>query len=257
MIKLIHWSRFVDKIDAFTTTRLGGVSKAPYDTLNLSFTVQDDVANVIQNRALLFHEFGVGPNDVVLAHQTHSDRTLVVSKKDGGRGFAKYDDGMDGDGLLTTDKNLLLGIYHADCVPVFFFVPSIPLVGVVHAGEQGSLDFITQKAVQLIKEKFHVDPKDIYAYIGPTLHFSHRKISKEKAEDLLRKGYDEYGIIKLIDDKYLLDLPLLNFQLLRKEGIPTENIDVSEFCTYENKDLFFSYEREKVTGRMMSFIRLR
>lgn len=68
-------------------------------------------------------------------------------------------------------KNLALGIFHADCVPIFIYVPSISLVGIIHAGEIGSFSKITRKAIAKIKETYKIKPTEIYAFIGPSSHF--------------------------------------------------------------------------------------
>ncbi|MGI6644897.1 MAG: peptidoglycan editing factor PgeF [Bacilli bacterium] len=257
MIKLVRWPRFVKQVDAFTTTREGGVSKEEFTSLNLSFTVGDRIEDVSENRARLFREFNLDKENTVIVKQFHSDITKIVTKKDASKGYEGFLSGVEADALLTTDKNLALGIYHADCVPVFLYVPTINLVGICHAGSTGTLKFITQKCIKKIKEEYKVKPEAIYAYIGPSLHFSNNEISKEQADEYLALGLDKYGVIKVIDGKYLFDVPLFNFMQLREEGIPTTNIDISEFCTFENEELFYSYRRNKKTGRMMSFIRLR
>lgn len=136
-------------------------------------------------------------------------------------------------------------------------MPSISLVGIIHAGEIGSFSKITRKAIAKIKETYKIKPTEIYAFIGPSSHFSHRIITKDRATEILNSEDKKYGIVKLINDKYNLDLPLFNFLQLRDEGVPRENIDISEYCTYENPALFFSYARENKTGRNMSFIKIK
>lgn len=253
----IEWPRFKDEISAFTTTRVGGVSDTPFKSLNLSFTVGDSKENVIKNRKILFKDQNLSPENVVIVHQYHSDVFSEVTQKDAGKGVNDVESGVRADGLFTTEKNLALGIFHADCVPIFIYVPSISLVGIIHAGEIGSFSKITRKAIAKIKETYKIKPTEIYAFIGPSSHFSHRIITKDRATEILNSEDKKYGIVKLINDKYNLDLPLFNFLQLRDEGVPRENIDISEYCTYENPALFFSYARENKTGRNMSFIKIK
>ena len=120
--------------------------------MNLSFTVGDSKENVIKNRDILFKDQNISPKNVVIVHQYHSDVFSEVNQKDAGKGVNDVESGVRADGLFTTEKNLALGIFHADCVPIFIYVPSIPLVGVVHAGEIGSFNKITRNAVKKIKE---------------------------------------------------------------------------------------------------------
>lgn len=253
-MKKIFWPRFKDEIIAFTSTRGEGVSKAPFASLNLAYHVGDDFANVANNRKNLFSECGFTKENTVIVHQFHSDISLEVTAKVAGRGYDSFESGLEADALFTREKGLALGIYHADCVPVFLYVPRLELVGVVHAGQPGSLSNITGKMVAKILSQYDVTGADIYAFIGPSLKFGHRRITKVAALDILKQHPDYNFAVKGVDPEYFLDLPFLNFMQLVDLGIPSQNIDLYDDCTYENADDFFSYARDKTTGRMMSFI---
>lgn len=257
MLKKVLWPRFSNEIIAFTSTRQGGFSNPPFAALNLAFHVGDDVKIVRKNRAKLFGEFNFNHDNTVIVKQFHSDIVDYVTDKQAGLGYDSFDSGVAADALYTDTKGLALGIYHADCVPVFIYVPSIKVVAIIHAGEEGTLQEITHKTVEKIIEKYGVEGQDVFAYLGPSLKFGHRRISKDHASELL-KLYPNiaYGI-KGVEPEFLLDLPFINFMQLRNLGIPSINIDMFEDCTYENADDFFSYARETSTGRMMSFIALK
>lgn len=254
---MYQWQLF-KALTAVTTTREGGFSKAPYASANLAFHVGDDLDNVKRNRA---HLFGSSPlnlneNNSVFVAQFHSDITKKVSFKEAGKGFFTFEDGIIADALYTTEKGLTLGIYHADCVPVFVYVPNHHLIGVIHAGEKGSLGNITGKFITEIIKNEGVKSGEIFAHLGPSLSFAHRLISKEKAERLAALGGNIQKSVKGTHPQYFLDLPLLNILQLRSAGVPFEQISFSEECTYENNDRYFSFAKENVTGRNMSFIRL-
>lgn len=257
MIKNIYWPRFAEEICAFTTTRLGGFSKAPYSSLNLAYHVGDDHKLVRKNRHLLFKELGISESRTVIVKQFHSDIAVEVDQASAGMGTDQFESGVEADALITKEPKLNLGIYHADCVPVFIYVPSIKVIAIIHAGEEGTLGRITFKTVEKIIDKYNVSGQEIFAYLGPSLTFGHRLISADHASDLLKKYPNiAYGI-KGDGSKFFLDLPFINFMQLRDLGVPSTNIDIFEDCTYENTDDFFSYAREKITGRMMSFISLK
>lgn len=249
------WERFSD-IVAVTTLRTGGDSIFPYATNNLAFHVGDDEKIVRSNREKTFQELNAQPNKIVLTYQSHSDVTLEAEAKDGGRGYHSFEDGLVADALYTKEKELLLGVYHADCVPIFVYVPKHKIVGVIHAGEEGTIKNITGKFIEILVQKEKVNPKEIYALIGPSLSFSYRLISKEKADEYAKMGGDVTKAIKGTTGKYFIDLPLLNFLQLRKLGVPIQNIDLSDECTYMQSDEYFSYAKEKTTGRNLSLIKL-
>lgn len=255
-MKKILWPRFKDEIIAFTSTRGEGVSKAPFDSLNLAYHVGDNPVDVLANRKMLFSEVGLTKSNTVIVHQFHSDISLEATSKDAGCGYDSFESGLRADGLFTREKGLALGVFHADCVPVFIYIPKLKLVGIVHAGETGALANITGKLVAKIKSTYGVNGEDIFAFLGPSLKFGHRRISKQHALEILKNHPDYNFAVKGVDPEYFLDLPFLNFMQLVEHGVPSKNIDIYEDCTYENADDFFSYAREKTTGRMMSFIKL-
>lgn len=256
-MKYVFWPRFNDEIIAFTTMRTGGFSTPPYDTLNLAFHVGDDPANVAKNRHKLFSEFGFNDKNTVIVHQFHSDIALEATNHDAGKGFNSFESGVRADALFTSEKMLTLGIYHADCVPVFIYLPTVKVVALIHAGEAGSLAQITKKTVDTLMKKYAVKGCDVFAFLGPTLKFGHRKISQNHAMKILKEHPELNYAVKGAEPEYFLDLVFLNFMDLRHLGVPSKNIDIHSDCTYENEQAFFSYEREKTTGRMMSFIQLR
>jgi YfiH family protein len=257
MTKKIFWPRFEKEIVAFTSTRQGGYSKAPFASLNLAYHVGDDPKAVKKNRSKLFEEMGLNENNTVIVHQFHSDIAHFATKADVGKGYESFESGVRADALVSTESNLYLGIYHADCVPVFIYIPSKKIVAIIHAGEEGTLNEITRKTVATIKDMYQVSGEEIYAYLGPSLTFGHRLITKEKALKILKDRPDfNYGV-KGGGDEYFLDLPFMNFMQLRDLGVPATQIDIFEECTYENADDFFSFARENSTGRLMSFIAIK
>jgi YfiH family protein len=254
MTKKIFWPRFKDEIVAFTTTRQGGFSKDSYASLNLAYHVGDDPKMVKKNRAKLFQEMNLTEKNTVIVHQFHSDIAHYATKDDAGRGYDMFESGVHADALYTHESNLALGIYHADCVPVFIYIPSKKVVAVIHAGKEGTLSEITFKTVMEMMKKYNVTGEEIYAFLGPSLTFGHRIITEEEAHHILETYPSLYYGVKGGDDTYFLDLPFINFMQLRNLGVPSTQIDVFDDCTYENADDFFSYARDKATGRMMSFI---
>uniref|UniRef100_A0A1S2M9Z0 Purine nucleoside phosphorylase n=1 Tax=Anaerobacillus isosaccharinicus TaxID=1532552 RepID=A0A1S2M9Z0_9BACI len=246
-----------DRLLVGFTTRKDGYSMEPYSSLNLGLHVHDNDEEVIANREKLANELQIALANWVFSEQVHGSNIKKVSKKDCGAGTHELTNAiLDTDGLYTNDKNVLLASLYADCVPLYFYSPTYNIVGLAHAGWKGTVGGIGPKMVQRWTEDEQIPLEAIYVAIGPS-------ISKEKYE------VDDFVISKVKDvvtnhhhllyeevkpNKYLLDLKELNKQLLIRVGIKEEHIFVSNYCTYKESDLFFSYRREQQTGRMMSFI---
>lgn len=253
---MYKWNDF-KKITAVTSKRTGGFSTGDFSSLNLALHVGDDKETVFKNRECFFgkKEVMMAPKNSVFVAQNHSTIVKKVTFKDAGRGFYDFNDGIKADALYTDEPGLNLAIYHADCVPVFIYVPTHNIVGIIHAGEQGSVGNITGILVRKLFLE-GVKPEEVYAHIGPSASMGHRVITKERAFELAALGGDIIKAIKATEPQYFIDLPLLNTLQLRTLGVPLSNISYSNICTYENNDEYYSYARNKVTGRNISFIRL-
>lgn len=252
----IAWQQF-SKIDAFTTTRDDGFSKAPFLSNNLAFHVGDDYEDVLKNRQKMMKEHDIQKDHFVIVYQSHSDVMEKVDASFGGAGADTFESGVKADALYTKDHSVALGIFHADCVPIFFYVPKHDIIGVIHAGAPGTLKSITEKVVKKLMDNEGVEPQDIYFHFGPSLCFAHRLIDLAKRNEIIRLGDDFIKGLKETDDKIFLDIPLINYIQLRKLGVPPQNISLSDACTFEENQTFFSAEKEKKTGRMMSVIKFR
>lgn len=241
-------------ITALTTTRKGGFSQSPYETMNLAYHVGDDPSAVAQNRNAFLSGLGLTSNQIVITHQSHSDVIKKVTRADGGAGFASFENGIDGDALYTYETHLALAIFHADCVPVFLYDRVKKWVAIIHAGVPGTLKRITEKAVSHLIHNEGSQPQDIRVLIGPSLSFAHAEIDEETKNEILSTYPEFHYGLKKSDGHYHLDAALLNFGQLRKAGIPAANITLSGLDTFEDSARFYSTARDRVTGRQMSII---
>jgi polyphenol oxidase len=242
---------------AGTTKRQGGVSKAPYDSLNMAFHTGDDLASVQKNRQIFSKTIQVDLDKMIFTNQSHSTILKKVTAKDVGKGSYNYEDGVVADALYTTESNILLGIFHADCVPVFIYHPSLPLIAVIHAGTIGSLKGITKLSIdQLVKEN-NIHPDELIAHLGPSLDFAHHPISDARTIELLTANLDHGAIIKKIGGTSYLDIPLLNYLQLVDAGLKPNHIHVSNLDTFSNPKDYFSFDRDQKTGRHTSFVYLK
>ncbi|MBM3909368.1 MAG: laccase domain-containing protein [Firmicutes bacterium] len=242
---------------AGTTTRHGGYSTGEYQSLNLAFHTGDDEKKVEMNRDAFSKIVNIPRSQMVLTYQSHSTVLKRVDKKDAGKGNHVFNDGIVADALYTTEKKLMLGIFHADCVPVFITHKTKDLIAIIHAGTPGSLEGISKIAIDQLKQEMKINPLDLIAYLGPSLDFAHHPISQNRTHELLQKNSKFKEIIKKIGNQYFLDIPLLNYLQLVDAGLSPRSIHVSNLDTYSNPKDYFSYERNQKTGRHISFIALR
>ena len=240
------------------STRLGGVSAMPYNTMNLGLNTKDDIENVRENYRRFCKMVGICENNLVLTHQVHSANIKIVSKIDAGKGLCKQSDLGDVDGLITAERGLPIGIFYADCTPILLLDPKKKVVAAVHSGWRGTLSRIGRKAVQIMKKEFGCKPEDILASFGPSI----KECSFEVSEDVFDKFCKEFGTNELcesrvVGEKFYIDTDKINKHQLIEEGLKDENISICNMCTYCNDDIFYSHRADGgVTGRMSAVIEL-
>lgn len=233
------------------STRGGGESKEPFSSLNLALHVNDDESDVLKNRNSFLAEFKIDNENCVTAEQVHGTKIDIVTIEDKGRGMKDIATAFSQcDGLLTQDHIGLLCFY-ADCVPLYFFNRGLGMVGLAHAGWKGTANKIASKVIQEIKLAGG-SVQDTLVGIGPCIKECCYEVDENVAS--VFKNYTNSHILQKKLDKYRLNLSEANKKILMFEGVPRENIVVSHLCTACNPDLFYSYRRDGITGRMGAFI---
>ena len=251
------WSGSAPGLTAGITTKNGGTSTGCHTSLNMGFHVNDRPEAVLANREALAETLGFPLHSWAGAQQTHETIIKKIEKKDAGKGAADYDSAFAGtDGVYTAEKGILLTLCFADCVPLFFSVPKRGLIGAAHAGWKGTAGGIAGEMVKALRGE-GADPEDIHVLIGPSICSSCYAVDDkviEKVQKLLEE-HDEKPYNLISKGQYSLDLKQANALVLKKAGIPAEQIGQTSFCTSCDRDLFFSYRRDKgCSGRIMSFI---
>ncbi len=249
----IKWNK-IPGVIALTTTRKNGHSSAPYDSFNLAYQVGDNYEAVKSNRQELCNDLNIDEDSLITTFQSHSDVIIKIDESFKGCGKDSFESGVKADALYTTSKGVALGIFHADCVPVFISSKDGTLVGIIHAGEKGTFKEIVLKSLLTIINNEEINPEDLLVHIGPSCTFSHNIVTMNGKEIIKKYGEKYLFAFKATNGVTFMDLPLINYLQAREAGIPSNNISVYDGCTYENKDLFFSYRRDKVTGRHLSII---
>ena len=239
--KNIHISRGFTSSFIFygTFNRHGGVSPSPWDTNNVSFGLGDSSENVLANREQI--KKAVGFKHLVSAKQVHDSKVYVVD------GVPDEDIEVEGfDALITNVPGIGLMIQQADCQAVFLFDPEKKAVGIVHVGWRGSVADIIAETVYTMSQTFSTETVDIIAAISPSLGPCCAEFINFRSElPAALHGYQ-------VQPNYF-DFWKISRDQLSAAGIRPENIHVAGICTCCNPD-FFSYRREKDTGRFGSVI---
>lgn len=179
--------------------------------------------------------------------QVHSDRVIIFDD------HSSESERQEGDALITSLRNICIGVFTADCVPVLLYDPVGEAVGVVHAGWRGTSAGITGKTVRMLADHSCGNTSGVTAVLGPCICGSCYEVDRDVADIFLKSFTDcsEY-LAEAADGKYLLDLAMANIVQLREAGVTS--IEVIQRCTSCN-ELLPSYRRDgKGTGRMFTYI---
>lgn len=220
-------------------SRKGGVSREPYDSLNMGKNSGDDPRAIRENRRRILDSIGM--KEALYLNQVHGSDILVLKngKLEDEEGEAR----LTADGVVTDIPGLALVIQVADCQAVLLHDPERRVLANVHSGWRGSVQNIIGKCVDVMKEEFGSDPKNILAGISPSLGPCCAEFTNYKDE--IPEPLWKY---RLPDRDYFDFWALSRDQLLEK-GIPGNQIENMELCTRCRTDLFFSYRAHRVTGR--------
>jgi len=243
------------------STRRGGVSRGPYDSLNLGLSVGDEPAAVHENRRRFFGTLGIDPGRAVRVRQVHGDGVLVVDRALAARaGFprALLDEDLPYDALVTDLPGLALTISTADCLPILIADPVRRVVAAVHAGWRSTVRRITERAVGTLRERYGTDPRDCVAALGPGIRGCCYEVDAPvigplaRALPAWRASAREVGA-----GRWMLDLAAANRGMLEAAGLGPAAIRDAGLCTRCRPDLFYSYRGQGPrTGRMMNTILL-
>ena len=243
------------------STRLGGVSKGDFATMNFSFTRGDDRDDVLENYRRMAAALGVDRERMVLTWQTHTTNVRRVTEEDEGKGIVRDRDYRDVDGLITDIPGITLVTFFADCVPLYFLDPVHKAIGLSHSGWRGTVKRMGQVTVDAMKEAFGTRPEDIIACIGPSICGDCYEVGEEVADefaDAFHEKYHDVILLKKQNGKYQLDLWKANEIVLKEAGIKGDNLAVTNICTYCNPQLLFSHRRTaERRGNLFAFLSLK
>ncbi len=246
-------------------TRLGGVSpEGPTASLNLAFGRGDGRDTVRENLDRFAAAVGFDARSVVSAPQIHGNTVYEVDARHRGMGYDISTD-MAGDGYVTSDPSVTLGIKTADCTPILLEARNgerVLAVAAVHAGWKGTIGDITGLGVQMLRDAAEARadgaPVTVYAAIGPCIHaccFTVQADCVTVVREKLGRFAEPY--IYERSGGFALDLPALNRALLRRAGVADACIDTCSDCTSCRTDLYYSHRAQRgVRGTMLSVINM-
>ena len=234
------------------STRLGGSSEPPYISLNLGFGTGDRRACVLGNRVRFGKAVGFDPDDLMTLRQVHGNKVVVLTETSD----LPLVLGTPGDGLITNRPHLPLAVITADCFPVILTAPSLPAVGILHAGRKGTAARIIPAAIALMCQEFDVSAKAVFAAIGPGIGRCCYEVDEASAEPFLNQFGADGGVYRPSrPGHWYLDLQLAILLHLQAAGVPSRQVWSADLCTACHPEWFYSYRRDGPrSGRMLNVV---
>lgn len=226
-------------IHALTTTRLGGFSQPPFDSLNLGDHVGDDPEAVAENRQQL-RQIAALPAEPLWLQQTHSTRVINA---------ADWQTGIEADAIVSDKTNRVCAILTADCLPVCLYDQHTGKIAAIHAGWRGLAGGIIENTIAHMQ----ADPTQLIAWLGPAIGPQQFEVGSDVYEVFTQSSAQAVQAFSLQNNgRYLADIYQLARQRLTKCGV--EQISGGEYCTVSDPATFYSYRRDGQTGRMATLI---
>ncbi|MDQ3440846.1 MAG: peptidoglycan editing factor PgeF [Planctomycetota bacterium] len=238
------------------STRLSGVSPAPFDSLNLGnpsgCDVLDDGERIERNYALLQNAIGCVEFPRCRMHQVHAAAVHNV------RAGEPFESGVKGDALTSDDPRRVIAIRVADCVPVLVATGEGKVVAAIHAGWRGVVANVVGATVKELEVRSQSSSASFVAAIGPCIGFDAFEVGPEVVTEFEKVFGGEAPVRHADDGKGRVDLRESVKLQLAAAGLRAENIDVTDRCTYRDAAEFYSHRRDRgITGRMAALIAAR
>ena len=234
-------SIFPSTVRAQFTTRSGGVSEAPFSSLNLGLSTADASEHVLENRRIAAAALGLTPDRMAIAGQVHGCEVRTVDQPGLYPGF---------DGLVTKEQDLVLSISAADCAAILIADSASNVIGACHAGWRGHVGGVVDNTI-LEMTKLGASQGAMVAYVSPCISAIHFEVGEEVAAQFA----PEFVVRSPDRIKPHINLSGSIVANLVRCGIPTAKIECSPSCTFAASDLFFSHRAQHgTTGRMMGMI---
>jgi len=234
------------KISHGIFTRQGGHSQPPYDSLNIGFNEKDDPDTVESNRSLIAGCIDAG-RPLVCAQQVHGSNVVSLKRADVSTDHAKIPEPITGDAMITDIDGMPITIQIADCQAILMYDPVNSVIANVHSGWRGSIQNIVGKTIQRMQSDFSCRPSDIHAAVSPSLGPCCSEFKNYQTE--IPEKFWHYR-----DNRNCFNFWEVTRDQLTEAGVLSEHIELSGLCTKCNGHLFYSYRKNKETGRFAAVI---
>ena len=233
-------------------TRQGGVSPAPWASLNVGGTVGDQPERVRENRLRAFAALGRDPVTLFDVWQVHGVNVVIADAP-----HSPQAPHQQADAILTDKPSLTLFMRFADCVPILLYDPVRKVVGMAHAGWMGTVRGTLRATIETMRARFGTRPADLQAAIGPSIGPDHYAVGPDVVAQVRQAfGEDASGLLSTLDGGVHFDLWAANRLLLEQAGV--RQIEVAGLCTACHVDDWYSHRAEKGrTGRFGAMIGLK
>lgn len=243
------------------TTRIGGVSKDIFSSMNFSYVRGDDKESVDENYNRIATVFDSSPNQIVCSDQTHTTNIRLVTSKDCGKGVVREKDYTDIDGLITDEPGIILATFYADCVPLYFIDTEHKAIGLSHSGWRGTVGKMGACTLKSMQDAFGTRPENVIAAIGPSICQDCYEVSEDvaiKFRELFKDCPPQIVSTGKTKGKYQLNLWEANKQILLYAGILPQNLEVTDICTCCNPHYLFSHRASNgKRGNLAAMMELR
>jgi YfiH family protein len=235
------------------STRLGGISQKPFDSMNLGnpngCDIQDLTDNIRRNYRLLQQAAGCADRELLYLHQIHGAKVVRAARD------RPHDNNLKGDALVSDDPGRVLSVRVADCVPILLSSDDGRTVAAVHAGWRGVIAGVVIAALDEMNRRSDLPARRIVAAIGPSIGFNAFEVGPEVVDEFERAFGPGAPARRRPDGKGHVDLRESLRRQLLSAGFCETRIDMTDRCTYVHTEEFFSHRRDKgITGRMAALI---
>lgn len=272
MQPVLHYYSIADGVVAFSSTRYGGISEGNYAAFNVNHYCGDTLEHITENRKRLCFLLGIDETHLVYPHQTHHTEVRVVDSDLLSLSSEERLRQLEGvDAVVTDLKGVCIAVSTADCIPVLLYDEAHHAVAAIHAGWRGTVARIVEKTVATMQRVYQTNPDQLKAVIGPGISLKNFEVGDEVYAEFEQNGFpmneiatrpspqplpERRGADRRLP-KWHIDLPACNCQQLEHTGVKNENIHMSDICTYDHVDTFFSARRLGInSGRILTGIML-
>lgn len=228
-------------INALQTTRIGGKSNKPYDSLNLGVFgagMTDALVNLNS-----FEKLQKLPHLPIFMQQVHGNQVVEYTENIEAQGT------IEADACFTHRKKVICAVLTADCLPVLITDKKVSVVAAVHCGWKGLYSEILKSTIK----QLNINPKDLQCWLGPCISYKPYRVDEKFRQQFVIKD-KQYAHSFYQNKKGGWHADLKKIAVYQLESLGVKEISQSPYCTHDNKNLFFSYRRDGETGRMASMI---